>query len=168
MAHRCIHQLVYSRQREGVLWVGLIQIYEVHAHSPLPALLFYYYSIGQPFGVENLLDSPCLFELYHLFPDSVCMLFRWAPRQFFLGSDGWVNVQMMVDEIRVHPRGLISVPCKHINVSSKEFQQLFLLLRRQLSPDLKELLQITTYNKIFQILAFRLFGWSTSWRLWRF
>ena len=75
---------------------------------------------------------------------------------------------MMADEIRVHPQGLISILCKHINVSSKEVQQLFLLLRRQLSPDLKELLRITTYNKFFQILAFRLFGWSMGWQLQSF
>ena len=140
MAHRCIYQLVYSRHREGVFWEGLIQIHEVHAHLPFPALLLHYYGVGQPFGVEDFLDSPCLFELHHLFPDSVCMFFGWVLRRLLLGNDGWVNVQMMADKIRVHPWGLINVPCKHINVSFEEYQQLFLLLRRQLSPDLKELL----------------------------
>ena len=158
MAHHYIHQLVYLRHREGVFWVSLIQIREVHAYSPLPTPLFHYYSVGQPFGVEDLFNSPYLFELHHLFPDSVCMFFRWASRRLLLGSDGWVNVQMIADEIRVHPRGLISVPCKHINVSFEEYQQLFLLLRRQLSPDLKELLRIITYEKIFQILTFLLLG----------
>ena len=158
MADCCIHQLVYSRHKEGVFWASLIQICEVHAYLPLPALLLRYYGIGQPFGVEDLLDSPCLFELHHLFPDSVCMFFRWASSRLLLRSDGWVNVQMMADEIQVHPQGLISVPCKHINVSFEEYQQLFLLLRRQLSPDLKELLRIITYEKIFQILTFLLLG----------
>ena len=61
-------------------------------HLPLLALLLHYYGVGQPFGVKDLLDSPCLFELYHLFPDSVYMFFRWTLRRLLLGSDGWVNV----------------------------------------------------------------------------
>ena len=56
---------------------------------------------------------------------------------------------MMTDEVWIHPRGFISILYKHINISSKKFYQLFLLLRRQLSPDLKELLWIITYNNIF-------------------
>ena len=56
---------------------------------------------------------------------------------------------MMTNEVRIQPRGLISILCKHINVSSKKFYQHFLLLKRQLSLDLKELLQIITYNNLF-------------------
>ena len=122
MAHCRIDQLVYSRHREGVFWAGLIQIHEVYAYLPLPALLFHYYGIGQSFGVEYPLNSLCLFELHHLFPDSVCMFFRWASRRLLFRSDGWVNVQMMANEIQFHPWGLISVPCKHINVSFEEYQ----------------------------------------------
>ena len=76
MAYRYIHQLVYSRHREGIFWASLIQICEVYTYSPLPTLLLHYYDIGQPLGVKDLLDSLCLFELYHLFPNSVCMFFR--------------------------------------------------------------------------------------------
>ena len=56
---------------------------------------------------------------------------------------------MMTNEVWIHPQGFISVLCKHINVFSEKFYQLFLLLRRQLSPDLKELLRIITYNNLF-------------------
>ena len=63
---------------------------------------------------------------------------------------------MIADEVRIHPWGFVSVPCKYINISPKKLYQLFLLLRRQLSSDFKKLLRIITYNNFIQILAFRL------------
>ena len=56
---------------------------------------------------------------------------------------------MMTDEVWIYPWGFISVLCKHINISTKKFYQLFFLFRRQLSPNLKEFLQIITYNHLF-------------------
>ena len=80
MAHRCIHQLIYLRYREWIFWVSLIQICEVLTHSPFSVILFHHHSIGQLFRVEDFLDSPCLLELYHLIPNSICMFLRWALR----------------------------------------------------------------------------------------
>ena len=66
---------------------------------------------------------------------------------------------MMADEAQIHPWSLISVPCEHINISPKKIYQLFLLLWRQLSSNLKKLLRIITHNNFLQILAFHLLGW---------
>ena len=46
---------------------------------------------------------------------------------------------MMTYEIQVHTRSFVSTSREHVNISSKKLYQLFLLLRRQLSFDLKEL-----------------------------
>ena len=74
MACGCVYQLIYLRHREQIFWAGFIQIYEVYTNSPFPALLLYHYSIGQPLGIKNFLDSSCFFELHHLVPNSVGML----------------------------------------------------------------------------------------------
>ena len=74
MAHHCIHQLIYSRHKEGIFWASFIQISEVHTHLPFSIPLFYHHIIGQPFKVEDFFDSPCLLELHHLISNSVCML----------------------------------------------------------------------------------------------
>ena len=66
---------------------------------------------------------------------------------------------MMADDAQIHPWSLISVPCEHINISPEKLYQLFLLLWRQLSFNLKKLLRIVTYKNFLQILAFRVLSW---------
>ena len=50
-------------------------------------------------------------------------------------------------------RGLISAPCKYINIFSKEIYQFFLFSRRQLNSDLEEFFLIIANNNFFQLLA---------------
>ena len=76
MAYSGIHQLVYSRHEKRVLGAGYIQIYEVHTNPPFPTLLLHNHCIGQPFRVENFLNSPNLLKLVHLLLDRDRMLFR--------------------------------------------------------------------------------------------
>ena len=71
MAYRCIYQLVYSRQEEGVFWTSFVQVRKVYTHSPFSILFLDHHSIGQSLRIENLLDSPCLLELLHLISDSI-------------------------------------------------------------------------------------------------
>ena len=92
MTHRCIYGLVYLRHREEIFWASLIQIYEVHTHSPFSVLLLHHHSTGQPFRVEHFLDSPCLLKFYHPISNSICMFLGWAPRLLLFGNDGWVNI----------------------------------------------------------------------------
>ena len=60
-----------------------------------------------------------------------------------LGSDGRVDVEMVADEGWVNSWSIAGVLCKHANIPFEKFNQLFLLLRRQLSPYLKEFLRVT-------------------------
>ena len=76
MPRCCIHQLINPRVGKGVLWVNLIQISEVHTHTPLPILFLYYHSISQPLGVEDLLNCSSLFQLVYFYPYCFDMLFR--------------------------------------------------------------------------------------------
>ena len=56
---------------------------------------------------------------------------------------------MMTYEAWIHPESFVSIPHKHVYVPPKELYQFFLLLRGQLSFDLKELLWviIITFSK---------------------
>ena len=53
---------------------------------------------------------------------------------------------MVVNEVRIHPRGLVSTPCKYVDIFSEKAYQLFLLPMRQLSSDLEEFLFIVANN----------------------
>ena len=56
---------------------------------------------------------------------------------------------MVTNEVRINPKGFVSVPCKYIHIFSKKPDQLFLFLKRQLSFYLEEPFQIITNNHIF-------------------
>ena len=66
---------------------------------------------------------------------------------------------MVIDEVWIYPWGFISILGKDINVPSKEFYLLFLLLVRQLESNLKEPFQIVPYNNFYQIFTLRLLSW---------
>ena len=116
---------------------------------PLPIFLFYHHGVGQPLEVEHFLNSPYLLKLSHLVTNSIRMIFGRASKRLLSEGDRWTNVQIMADEVRIHPWGFISIPCKYINIFPKELYQLFSFLGRQLSSDLKELLWIITNNQLF-------------------
>ena len=124
----------------------------------IPTLFLCYYGIGQPLRVKNLLNSPSLFELCYLVPDSIRMILGWVPKKLLFRGDRWVDIQIVADETRIHPWSFASTPCENIDVPPKKIYQLFFLLKRQLSPDLKKLLRIIPHNNLLQILAFRLLG----------
>ena len=75
MSHRGVHQLVNSRNGEGVSWVDFVQVSEIQAHSPFPIFLFNHYYVGQPLGIENLLDGSSLLQLVYHYPDYLDMIF---------------------------------------------------------------------------------------------
>ena len=129
MTYNGIHQLVYLRHGERIFWAGLVQICEVHEYPPFSIFLLHNHSIGQPLKVEHLFNSPSLLNFHHLVFDSIRMIFREAPRWLFSRDDRWIDVQMMTDEARIHPRSFISNPSEYINVSLEKFYQLFFLLR---------------------------------------
>ena len=49
---------------------------------------------------------------------------------------------MVADQVWVDPWSVTGVLCKHVDIPFEKLDQLFLLLRRQLGPYLKELLRI--------------------------
>ena len=58
-------------------------------------------------------------------------------------SDGRIDVEVVADEGWVNSWSITGIPCKHVNIPFEKFDQLFLLLRRLLSPYLKEFLRVT-------------------------
>ena len=49
---------------------------------------------------------------------------------------------MVTDKARINSRGVVGVPYKHIDVSSKKPDQFLFLFGRQFRADLKELLRV--------------------------
>ena len=50
-------------------------------------------------------------------------------------------MEVVADEGWVDPWSVAGVPCKHVGIPLEKLDQLFLLLRRQLGPYLKEFLR---------------------------
>ena len=125
-----IHQLVYLRYHERIFRTSFVQIYEIHTHTLLPTLLLYHDHVDQPFTVEHLFYNSHLFKLDHLFFDSLGMFFRGTSQWLFLRGNRGVNVQMVTNEVWIHPKSLISALSKNVNILLKKGDQLFLLLWR--------------------------------------
>ena len=66
-----------------------------------------------------------------------------------LWNGRWVNVQVVTNKARINPRGVVSVPCKHIDISSQKPDQFLFFLRRQLGADLEKSLWVIVNDKIF-------------------
>ena len=81
MADSSVHKLVDLGHREWISRVSFIQICEINTHSPLPTLFLDYYRVCQPFGIEDLLDSPRLFEFRYFLTDCFCMLLGLMTRE---------------------------------------------------------------------------------------
>ena len=127
MIYRRIHQLIYSRHRERVFGISLIEICKVYTHVPLPRFLFHHHCISQSLRIKHLFDSPYLLEFCYLIFDGFCILLGWTPRWLSSRSDGGINIQMMTNEVWIYSWGFISVPCEYIHISPKKFDQLLLL-----------------------------------------
>ena len=82
----------YQRMMTRMFEPQLGKSIKIYINSPLPTLLLYYYSIGQPLRVEDLFNSPCFFELRNFIPNNVGMFFLRALGWLLFGNDGWVNV----------------------------------------------------------------------------
>ena len=151
-----------------IFWAGFVQICEVYAHSPLSTLLFYYYGIGQPLGIKNLLHSPSLFELHYLILDSIRMILGWALRSCFWGwqmgwhsnDDKWSSdppLELRKHSMRTHRRS----PWENLSTLSSPVEA------AKLRPEKTSLNH--PHNNLLQILAFHLFGQPIGewhWGLW--
>ena len=86
MADSGVHQLIDLGHGEWIFRASSIQICEINTRSPLPTLFLDYNRVCQPFGIEDLLDSPSLFEFRYFLTDCFCMLLRRTTRELLLGN----------------------------------------------------------------------------------
>ena len=56
---------------------------------------------------------------------------------------------MVTNKAKVNPRGIVSDPCKHIDISFQKPDQFLFFLRRQLGADLEKSLPVIVNDKIF-------------------
>ena len=149
MTNCCIHQLVYPRYQEGIFGASFVQICEIHTYSPLRILLLYHHRVGQPLKIKHLFYCSCLLKFGYFLFNNIGMFFGRAPRQLLLRGDTWLNVQMMTNEIWIHPGSFISTPREHVNVFPEENNQFFLLMMRQLNSHLEKLPLIIINDDFF-------------------
>ena len=72
MASGGVHKLINLGEWETIFGTCLIEVFEVHAHSPLPTVLLDQYNVGEPLRVLDFSDEPRLEEfLYLLFGGQV-------------------------------------------------------------------------------------------------
>ena len=73
---RNVYYEINPRQGETILWVGLVEVCEIDAKTPLVVCFFDENNVGQPFRVLYFSDCLCLEELTDLFID--CLLSFWG------------------------------------------------------------------------------------------
>ena len=73
-------------------------------------------------------------------------------------GNGGVDVEVVANEGWVNSWSIAGVPYKHVDIPLEKLDQLFLLLRRQLGPYLKEYLRVAPDDHLLQIFAFYLLG----------
>ena len=59
-----------------------------------------------------------------------------------LRSGRGVDVQVVTNKARIDARGVVGVPCEHVDIFSKKSDQLLLFLRGQFRTDQEELLRV--------------------------
>ena len=90
---------------------------------------------------------------------------RWALGWLLFRGNGGVDVEVVANEGWVNSWSIAGVPCKHIDIPLEKLDQLFLFLRRQLGPYLKEFLRVAPDDHLLQIFAFCLIGdYLKRWR----
>ena len=106
-------------------WEGVLRVCFFFNPSNLHTLTTSYSSSSPPSCWPTILSKnffycPCTLKHYHLFFNSLEMFLRRAPRWLFPRGDRWIDIQIMTNEIQVHPKSFISTPSKHINIFSRE------------------------------------------------
>ena len=129
MTYNGIHHLVNSRHEKIVFQTCFVQICEVHIYLSFSIFLLHHHSVGQPFRVKHFFNSLNLLKLHHLVFDGIRMILRQASRWLLSRDDKRVDVQMMTNEVWIHPWSFVSIPSEYVNVPLEEFHQLLFLLR---------------------------------------
>jgi hypothetical protein len=55
-----VDYLFYARKGIWKLFTSFIKVSVIDTHPPFPILVFDKYRVGQPLGVADLFDEPCL------------------------------------------------------------------------------------------------------------
>ena len=99
MTYPRIYQLIYPRHRKRVFRTSPIEIRKVHTHAPLSYFLFHHYSVSQPLRIKHLFNSPCLLKFGYFILDNLYMFLGQAPKWLPFWSNGWIDIQMITNEI---------------------------------------------------------------------
>ena len=123
MAYCGVHDEIYPRQREAVLWACFVDVSEVDTESPLAICFFDEYDVSQPLKILHLPDRSCLEEFSDLLVDGFLSLWREAPLPLLDRFEGRVGVQPMSDYCRVNSSHVRLLPCEDVFVMSQKLSK---------------------------------------------
>ena len=120
MAGRGVHDEIYPRQREIVLWACFVDVSEVDTESPLAIFFFDEYDVGQKLKILYLPDRSLLEEFADLLIDGFLSLWHEAPPLLLDRFEGWADVQPMSYYCRVNSSHVRLLPCEDVLVLSQK------------------------------------------------
>ena len=120
MAGYGVHNEVYPRQRETVLWACFVDVSEVDTDSSLTIFFFDEYDVGQPLGILYLPDRSCLEEFADLHIDGFLSFWREAPLLLLDRFKGWADIQPVSYYCRVNSSHVRLLPCEDVSILSQK------------------------------------------------
>ena len=115
----CIHNLIYTWQREAILGTCFIEINVVYTYAPLTTLFWYYYHIGQPFGVLHLPYKPCFLKIVYLCLNDLMSVRVEPPHPLPYWISHGKDVQIVRSHLWTYPNHVKVFPGEYINVTQQ-------------------------------------------------
>lgn len=110
-----VDHLVNSGKGEWILWIGLVEVHVIDAHSPLPILLLDQIGIGQPIRVLDLLDEARGQDFSELLANRLLLLSEAAEVRLHRLGIG-LDVEVVLINLVGDPKHIRGLPYKHIGV----------------------------------------------------
>ena len=123
MAGCGVHDEVYPRKRETVLWTCFVDVSEVDTELPLAICFFDEYDVGQPLRILYLPDRSCMEEFADLLIDGFLSFWREAPPLLLDRFKGWADVQPMSYYCGVNSSYVRLLPCEDVFVMSQKLSE---------------------------------------------
>jgi hypothetical protein len=128
---RAIDYFVDPRQREVVLWAGLVETGEIYAHPPFAALFLHHHNVGEPCGVGYWLDKFGLQEAMYLGLGGFCLLIRHFAEPLFFRSHRRVDSQDVLDDGATDPDQVEGRPGEDVFVLGQTAEEFLLFMRSE-------------------------------------
>ena len=111
-----INELVNSWQGKAIFCVSIVQVHEIHAHSPFPIRLFYHNNVGQPIRIVDFLDEIGSKQLIHLIHYCSVLLKGKDPSSLLDWFSLRIHIQTLLNDICWYTGHVFVASCKDVQV----------------------------------------------------